>query len=76
MKNTTPETLPKKPDTYSYRGWLVSDSFFKRCFAVYGYYLVAGLILSVIFFLIFGLAVLIMGGSMLGMMAALNGVSR
>ena len=27
-------------DTYSYRGWLVSDKFLKRSFAIYGYSLV------------------------------------
>ncbi len=32
-------------DTYSYRGWLISDNFFKRAFAVIGYYHVAALII-------------------------------
>lgn len=27
----------KMEDTYSYKGWLNSDSFLKRAFAVYGY---------------------------------------
>ena len=39
----------KKEDTYSYKGWLNSDSFMKRAFAVYGYGLVAGLIIAGIF---------------------------
>ena len=33
-------------DTYSYRGWLVSDSFLKRTAAVFGYALVAPLIIG------------------------------
>ncbi|MCF7910193.1 hypothetical protein K9L16_00785 [Candidatus Pacearchaeota archaeon] len=35
----------KKQDTYSYKGWLVSDFFIKRAFAVLGHYLTAGLII-------------------------------
>ena len=45
-------------DTYSYKGWLNSDSFLKRAFAVYGYSTVAGLILAVpamLVFLVIGL---------------------
>jgi len=34
----------EEEDTYSYRGWLVSDSLIKRAFAVWGHYMVAGLI--------------------------------
>ena len=52
----------KEEETYSYKGWLISDSFLKRAFAVYGYSLVAGLIISlivmiplIILFFIFGL---------------------
>jgi hypothetical protein len=40
-------------DTYSYKGWLVSDSFLKRALAVFGYNLVAGLIIWVGLFIIF-----------------------
>lgn len=74
MESTTPEILPKKSDTYSHKGWLNSDSFIKRCFAVYGYYLVASFILSLVAFLIMGIILLTVGGSMIGMMAALSGV--
>lgn len=35
-------------DTYSYRGWLVSDSFWKRALAVFGYGLVAQLIIGAV----------------------------
>ena len=55
-----------KEDTYSYKGWLNSDSFVKRAFAVLGYNWVAilmayGIILGVIlvFALLFGLIGLI-----------------
>jgi len=42
----------KKEDTYSYKGWLNSDSFMKRAFAVYGYGLVSGLIIVGVFFIL------------------------
>lgn len=32
-------------DTYSYKGWLISDNFWKRAFAVFGYSLVAPVII-------------------------------
>lgn len=35
----------KKIDTYSYKGWLNSDSFIKRSFACLGYQIVATLLL-------------------------------
>ena len=35
-------------DTYSYRGWLVSDSFLKRTAAVFGYALVAQVIIGAV----------------------------
>ncbi len=37
-----------KEDTYSYKGWLVSDHFIKRVAAVYGYYLVGGLVVAAV----------------------------
>ena len=36
-----------KKDTHSYEGWLNSDSFLKRAFAIYGYMIVAGLIIMI-----------------------------
>jgi len=46
-----------KKDTYSYKGWLNSDNFLKRAFAIYGYSMIAGLIiiipLYIIIFIIF-----------------------
>lgn len=39
-------------ETYSYRGWLTSDFFLKRAFAVVGHYLVAGLIIWAVIMLI------------------------
>jgi len=41
-----------KEDTYSYRGWLVSDKFLKRAFACLGYQTVAGLIIVIPFYII------------------------
>ncbi len=40
-------------DTYSYRGWLVSDSYWKRALAVFGYGLVAQLIIGAVLALVF-----------------------
>lgn len=46
--------LPQKSgDTYSYKGWLNSDSFLKRAFAVLGYNMVAGLMLYIPLVIIF-----------------------
>lgn len=42
-----PPLPTKSGDTYSYKGWLISDSFLKRAFAVLGYNMVAGLILYI-----------------------------
>lgn len=39
--------MTSKNETYGYRGWLYSDSFLKRAFAVLGYSLVAQLILAI-----------------------------
>lgn len=32
-------------DTFSYKGWLISDSFLKRSFAVFGYSLIPPLLI-------------------------------
>lgn len=55
----------KSDDTYGYKGWLVSDHFIKRAFAVYGHYLVANLIVATIFFLLALFFVLTIGGAAL-----------
>ncbi|MBU2566980.1 hypothetical protein KKG46_05505 [Patescibacteria group bacterium] len=55
----------KKEETYSYKGWLISDSFIKRAMAVLGYQFVASLIINaVIFGIIIGFVVVfgIIGG--------------
>ncbi len=51
----------KNKDTYSYQGWLNSDSFLKRALAVTGYSIVGTLIgyitlgiVAIIFFVVFG----------------------
>ncbi len=41
-----------KGDSHSYKGWLNSDSFLKRAFAIYGYGFVASLIISIPIFII------------------------
>jgi len=54
-----------KNDSYSYKGWLNSDYFLKRCFGVLGHYLVGGLLIYAIFLLIlflFGIIIVILGG--------------
>jgi hypothetical protein len=39
-------------DTHSYKGWLNSDSFLKRAFAVLGYNTVASLIIAIPFYIL------------------------
>lgn len=55
----------KSQDTHSYKGWLNSDSFLKRAFAIYGYMFVAGLIVAVpayiFIFLVLVMAFMAMG---------------
>jgi hypothetical protein len=38
----------KREDTYSYKGWLLSDFILKRAFAIMGHYLLAGLVLWIV----------------------------
>lgn len=46
-------TSPNLPrDTHSYKGWLNSDSFFKRAFSIYGYMVVASLIIMIPFYIL------------------------
>lgn len=53
-------------DTHSYKGWLNSDSFLKRAFAITGYQMVAGLIIYGIILGIVLIFALLFGG--LGML--------
>lgn len=46
-------------DTHSYKGWLNSDSFLKRAFAIYGYAMVAGLIISIPFFILYFIMIVV-----------------
>jgi len=48
MLNLFPEE-----DTYSYRGWVVSDHFWKRAFGIFGYGLAAEIVIFLIMLLIF-----------------------
>jgi len=49
-----------KEDTYSYKGWIISDSFIKRSVAIFGYLLVAQFMLSILAWL-FMMSVSIIG---------------
>ena len=57
-------------DTYSYRGWLVSDSFWKRAIAVFGYGLVAQLIIGAVLGVVFLLFSAVLAAFVFGMAAA------
>lgn len=54
MENTTPvvQTTTKPVDTHSYKGWLNSDKFLKRCLAIYGYSIVAAFIIMIPLYII------------------------
>lgn len=52
----------KKVDTYSYKGWLVSDEFVKRTCAVFGYYMVGNLIITGAIFGVMVILALVIGG--------------
>lgn len=77
MEPTTPSTgtqtgVPPMPpsaassgDTYSYKGWLISDSFWKRALAIVGYNFVGTLILYaplLVISMVFGFSMLAMLG--------------
>jgi hypothetical protein len=42
-----------REDTYSYRGWIVSDHFWKRAFGIFGYGLAAEIVIFLVMLLIF-----------------------
>jgi hypothetical protein len=50
-------------DTYSYRGWLVSDSLWKRVVAVWIYAVIGGLVVWGVFMVIVLLSAFIFGMS-------------
>jgi hypothetical protein len=60
QKQITRKKTKKTEDTYSYRGWLNSDSFLKRAFSIFGYAIVANLIIYIPFAIIGFLVVVIM----------------
>ena len=64
-KQIRKNNIKKGSDTYSYKGWLNSDSFFKRAFSILGYMFVAQLIIQipimVIFFIIMMIMMMTMG---------------
>ncbi|MFO8016579.1 MAG: hypothetical protein R6U32_05730 [Candidatus Woesearchaeota archaeon] len=57
--------MKQKQDTYSYKGWLVSDNFLKRAFAVLGYQFVAGMIVYVVILIV--VLVFVMAGMAVSM---------
>lgn len=64
-QNDVTSTSPAQhKDTHSYRGWLNSDSFLKRAFAIYGYSVIPSFVISIMLFAIILLAGLL--GSLLG----------
>jgi len=57
--------MTKKEETYSYKGWLNSDSFVKRVFAVMGYVIMGQIFIMLIFLalaIIFGGIGAVFGG--------------
>lgn len=62
---------PKTVDTYSYKGWMNSDSFMKRSFGVFGYHFVSSLIINVVIWILLGMVFVAVGG-----MALLAGLSQ
>ncbi len=51
----------EKNDTYSYKGWLISDSFLKRVLAVIGYHIVGQLLISAIIFIVMIFIMIVFG---------------
>ena len=51
MENNTPNPVKLSStdsvDTHNYKGWLNSDNFWKRAFAVYGYSFVASMVVAI-----------------------------
>ena len=58
-------------DTYSYKGWIVSDSFIKRTIAVFLYYSIGALVVAVITWTIFFILAITLGISLISL-AAIN----
>lgn len=51
-------------DKHEYKGWLNSDSFLKRAFAIWGYYFVANFIISAAVFIVMTFIFLLIGVSL------------
>ncbi len=51
-------SIMSKEDTYSYKGWIVSDFFLKRALAIFGYSIIAQFMLTIIFWLFMALVAL------------------
>lgn len=57
------DNMSETKDTFSYKGWMNSDSFMKRAFGVYGYSLVAGFIISAAVMAVFVVLGILIGGA-------------
>jgi hypothetical protein len=55
--------MPNTPDTFSYKGWMNSDSFIKRTFGVFGYNLVASLIVQAVIMALVMVVFVMIGGT-------------
>ena len=57
---------PKPLDTYSYKGWMNSDKFWKRALGVYGYYFVGAMMIMVPLLLVMLVCISIFGAILFG----------
>ena len=76
MEEKTPNPAPVSPtpapladakpvDTYSYKGWLNSDQFWKRALGVYGYSFIGSLMIVLPFIAIVFVIVLVVGAALI-----------
>jgi len=63
------KTKKRMADTYRYRGWLVSDRFLKRAFAILGYSFVASMIVYGVLLAVLLIIGVLFGGAMVMMRA-------
>ncbi len=60
------DVMVRKEDSYSYRGWLTSDFFWKRMLGVVGYNFLGALVIYACFFLLTILLAVIVGTFFIG----------
>ncbi len=71
---TDKKGVKKVEDTYSYKGWLNSDSFLKRAFSILGYMFVAQMIIQIPLMIIFFITMMVTM-TMMGVAGASGGWS-